>query len=160
MTKMYIYDQWWKCQMCVLDSIFFLQLRCSWGCYTNTCVISELIIKSFTKTSFLKISSEHLHSQAKRAREQRFWEKGHLPLTVTCHVSHVMFHKSRVTCHMSRRAPADQETSLTDSGFTRPGSGVKVLSLHCGSWPGKSPGLAETVLAGSRKRFLVLFGNT
>ena len=41
-----------------------------------------------------------------------------------------MCHLSPVTCHMSR-APADREASIKDSGFTRPGSGVTVLCLHC-----------------------------
>ena len=29
------------------------------------------------------------------------------------------------------RAPKDREASIKDSGFTRPGSGVTVLCLHC-----------------------------
>ena len=57
------------------------------------------------------------------------------------------------------RAPADREVFIKDSGFTRPGSGVTVLGLHCAHWPGRGPCLAETVWAGSRERFLVLFRN-
>ena len=34
-----------------------------------------------------------------------------------------------------------------------------VLCLHTATWPGRGPCLAETVWAGSRERFLLLFGN-
>ena len=57
------------------------------------------------------------------------------------------------------RAPADCEASIKDSGFTRTVLGVTVLCLHTATWPGRGTCLAETVWAGSRERFLVLFGN-
>ena len=57
------------------------------------------------------------------------------------------------------RAPADPEPSIKDSGFTRTGLGVPVLCLHTATWPGRGPCLAETIWAGSRERFLVLFRN-
>ena len=57
------------------------------------------------------------------------------------------------------RALADREAFKKDSGFTRPGSGVTVLFLHCPRKRGRGPGLAVTVRAGTRERFLVLFGN-
>ena len=40
--------------------------------------------------------------QTIRARELKLWEKVHLPISVTCQVSHVTCHMSHVTCHMSR----------------------------------------------------------
>ena len=49
----------------------------------------------------MKISSKHLHSQTVRAREPTFWEKVHFPPPVTCHVSHIPYHRPHVTCHMS-----------------------------------------------------------
>ena len=67
--------------------------------------------------------------------------------------------KPGVGIHLNTRAPADREVSIKDSGFTRTGLGVTVLCLHTATWLGRSPCLAFTVWAGSRERFLVLFGN-
>ena len=69
------------------------QTRCSRGCSTNT-FVTELLIHSLSHSSFVEISSEHLHSQTVRARELKFWEKVHLPPPELCHVKHA-------TCHMS-----------------------------------------------------------
>ena len=64
--------------------------------FTNTSVTHQL-----TYSSFVVVSSKHLHSQTVRARKLKFWEKVHLPPPVTCHMSHVACHMSHVTCHMS-----------------------------------------------------------
>ena len=45
-------------------------------------------------SSFMEISSEHLHSQIVRARNLTFWEKVHLSSPVMCLMS-------RVTCNVS-----------------------------------------------------------
>ena len=50
----------------------------------------------FSRSSFVIISSTHLHLQTKRARELKLLEYVH-PL----HVSHVTSHMSRVTSHTS-----------------------------------------------------------
>ena len=60
---------------------------------------------------------------------------------------------------LNLRAPTDHGVSIKESGFTRPGSGVRFPFLHCASRPGLGPGLAETVWAESRERFLVFFSN-
>ena len=52
-------------------------------------------------SSFVEISSEHLHYQTVKARELQFWEKVHLPQPVLCHMSRVTCHVSPVTCHVS-----------------------------------------------------------
>ena len=52
-------------------------------------------------SSFVKISSEHLHSQTIKARKLKFWEKVHLPPPVMFHESYVTCHVSPVTFHMS-----------------------------------------------------------
>ena len=57
------------------------------------------------------------------------------------------------------RAQTDREASIKDSGFTKPRLGVTVLCLHTATWPERGPCLAETVWAGSREQFLVLFVN-
>ena len=59
------------------------------------------IIDSLIHSSFVAISSEHLHSPTLRARELKFQEKVHLP--PPCIVSHVMCHVWRVTCHIFNR---------------------------------------------------------
>ena len=43
--------------------------------------------------SFVEISSEHLHSQAVRARQLKLCQKVHLPPPVMCQMSCVMCHK-------------------------------------------------------------------
>ena len=50
-------------------------------------------------SSFVKVSSKHLYSKFVRAREMKLWENFHVPLYVTCHLSHVGCHMSCVTCH-------------------------------------------------------------
>ena len=75
------------------------------------------------------------------------------------------FHYTPHTKHSTRftkrhtRWRREPGTSIKYSGFTRPGWGVTVLCLHCATWPGRGPCMAETVWAGNRERFLVLFGN-
>ena len=41
------------------------------------------------------------YSQTIKAKELKFWEKGHLLPSVTCQMSCVTFRKSHVTCNMS-----------------------------------------------------------
>ena len=69
---------------------------------------TQWVICSFSHSSLVETSSEHLHSQTVRARKLKFWEKINLLLPVmchmscvTCHVSCVMCHVSLVQCHMS-----------------------------------------------------------
>ena len=65
---------------------------------------AHLCYSSFSHSSLVEISSEHLHSQTVRGREVKFWDKVHLPhlSCVICHMSSVMCPVSHVTCHMSR----------------------------------------------------------
>ena len=49
---------------------------------------------------FPKISAKHLHSPTRRARDLKFRWNFHLPLSVTCHVSHVTCHVSHVICSL------------------------------------------------------------
>ena len=58
-------------------------------------------IHSVSHSSFVEISSEHLHSQTVRARELKLREKVYLPPPVMCHMSCVTSHVSHVMCHMS-----------------------------------------------------------
>ena len=55
----------------------------------------------YSHSFFVEISSRNLYSQTKWVRHLKFWENVHLPLCVTCHVSHVMCHMSCFTCHVS-----------------------------------------------------------
>ena len=55
----------------------------------------------FSESAFSFKSSENIHSQTVRARELIFWEKGHLPPPVICHMSCVMCNVSCVMCHVS-----------------------------------------------------------
>ena len=61
------------------------------------------LINWLIESSFVEISSEHLHSKTVRAGKLKFGEKVLLPhlSCVTCHMSRVMCHMSGVTCHMS-----------------------------------------------------------
>ena len=52
-----------------------------------------------------------------------------LATMITAIILTVNFHEGRTP--FCTRAPADREASIKDSGFTRPGSGVTVLCLHC-----------------------------
>ena len=63
-------------------------------------MISSLI-NWVTESSFVKISSKHLHSQTFRDMDLTFWESVHLTQRVTCHMSCVMCHVSCVMCHVS-----------------------------------------------------------
>ena len=47
----------------------------------------------FPNSSFAKVSSKHLHSQTIKTRELKFWEKGHLPQPIMCHLSDFFFTK-------------------------------------------------------------------
>ena len=60
-----------------------------------------LLIRWVGNSSYVKISSKHLHFQTVRARELKLLEKVHLPQRFECYVSHVTCHMSRVTCHVS-----------------------------------------------------------
>ena len=53
-----------------------------------------------SQSSFVKISSKHLHSQTVRARELKFWFTSPYMLCVMCHISSVPCHMSYVTCHV------------------------------------------------------------
>ena len=86
------------------------QTQCSRGCSTNTTVNDSL-----SHSSFVKISSKHLHSQTVRARNLKFWDNVHYLLCVAnqlsvfscqlsvviCKVSVVRCHVSSVICYMS-----------------------------------------------------------
>ena len=67
------------------------------------------LVDSFGNSSFVKISSRHLHSQTIRDRELKFWEKVDLPnmSCVTCHLSHV-------TCLMSHFSLSSHSSSHAD----------------------------------------------
>ena len=51
--------------------------------------------------SFSSRSSNHFPAQTKRAKELKFWQNGHPPPCVTCHVPRVAFHMSGVMCQVS-----------------------------------------------------------
>ena len=87
-------------------------------------------MKWLSHSSFVKISSEHLHSQTRRARELKFWKKVHLPPTpsgVICHMSHVMCQVSHVMCHMCFFL----SSSFSDKGVNIVGGG----SVISGAYP-------------------------
>ena len=54
-----------------------------------------------TDSAFSSKPSNHPYTQTARARELKFWENGHPPPRVTCHLSGVRCHVSGVTCHVS-----------------------------------------------------------
>ena len=64
-------------------------------------------IQSVSPWAFSSQSSRYHKSQTIRARELKFWEnvrpQQHVTyICVTCHMLHVIFHVSHVTCHMSQ----------------------------------------------------------
>ena len=90
---------WWKWRININVWYIYWETRCSKGCSTNT-FVSRYFIHRFCNSSFVEISSKHLHSKTIRDKQLKFWGKVHLPLHVMCHVSWVMCLLSRVTCHM------------------------------------------------------------
>ena len=71
-----------------------------------------MFIHSFGNSSFVKISSNHLHSQTIRARELTVWEKVHLPSPVSCVTCQV----SHVTCQLSYVTKFDKVVRLVGGG--------------------------------------------
>ena len=59
-------------------------------------------------------------------------------------------------CHVVNRAPTEPGNMTLQKG----GIYIMVLCLYTATCPGKGPCLAETVMAGSRERSLVLFGKS
>ena len=70
--------------------------------------------------SYVKCQVSHVTSnfQTVRARQVKFWEKGHLLPPVICHVSCVMCHMSCVTCHVSHVSCHMSRVTCHVSGVT------------------------------------------
>ena len=59
------------------------------------------LIYSLSESSFVKISSKHLHSLTVKPKKLKFLKEVHLLPTVMCQISCVKCHMSHVTCHVS-----------------------------------------------------------
>ena len=78
------------------EYINMLALWHSQGCSANT-----FVIKQIDRSSFVEISSKHLHFQTIRARGWHFEKCSPHPPCVPCHMAYVTCHMSLFTCHKS-----------------------------------------------------------